>query len=146
MNIQNIPVTPVVDKNGNITIDWRNSLQQTITQLQTFLSNEKYLLPQQPDPRGTSTNIAGLNIQQNLGGIHYNTQTNSPMINLTTYSATDPTSYQFVPQTTFHSVSTTDDLNAIPTTQRNGKFVTVAADPSNLYVGVGTVWKQVAIT
>lgn len=147
MKIDNLPVSQLTDKNGMISNEWRNSLQQLISQLQTFSSDEKTLLPLQPSLRTPGQVTEGLNIQSNLGGAYHNTNTNSPNFNLKTYSATDATTYEFTPGTTYHVMDTMDDLNAVPAETRNGKIATVTdgAHDDIAYLGVGNAWRGVTL-
>lgn len=145
----NLPVAPISDKNGNITPEWRSSLQQTITQLQSFLSNDIYQLPVQPTNQSirnnTQTNsIAGLATPASLGSVYHDTNANNPSFNLKTYtSASSEPNYSFVPATTYQNVATIDDLNAIPMEQINGKLLTVTAMPNKAYIGVNNGWQVI---
>lgn len=144
MIIDNLPLSPLVNKDGTVTNEWRNSLQQLVTQLQLNLSNEKYQLPLQPAVGSSATQAAPvLDSRSNWGAIYHNSISNNPCVNMKIYSATNPTQYQFTPIPTLQNVSTVDDLNTIPSSEINGKQVTVDADPNKIYVGVGTNWQVI---
>lgn len=146
MYIDSLPVTPLVDSNGNVTEGWRNHFEQVIRQIQTFLSNERYMLPHQPAPRSVSQEIAGLDTQQNLGGTYYHPTSNNSKVNLKVYSATAPTAYQFKPQVSYHSVSNTADRDAIPAAESEGKLLTTTDDNTKAYLWVNNAWRTITLT
>jgi hypothetical protein len=152
MMIDNLPQSIMVDKDGRITPEWRNSLQQTITQLQTLLGNEAYILPQQPNPRAQTQNITALNTQVMQGGMHYNSVNNAPAINIKQYPSSldenSPNTFQFVPVTTYNEFADIPSLNAVPTSTINGKwaFVSDGSHNNSVFVGVNNQWRELTLT
>lgn len=148
MQINNIPITKLVSEDNEITSQWKNFHQQFINQVQYFLSDERYLLPHQPTPRATSTEVTGLNIQDNLGGAYYHPTSNNMKVNLEKYvsGSSSPDGYEFVPQLSFHSVSSTGDRDAIPAAKSVGKLVTVTSDNTKAYLYVNGAWRTITLT
>src|SRR5437773_247311 len=76
MNIPSLILqTPIVDKNGMITPTWAGILTHLITQLQNNMSNEGYVLPQQPTSN-LATLSAAENYQKYVGSILYDSTMN----------------------------------------------------------------------
>jgi hypothetical protein len=63
MNIPNYLTDKLVDENGELTTPWARSISQLLVELETNLSNEGYVLPQQP-----TTNINLINEQPKTEG------------------------------------------------------------------------------
>lgn len=148
MNIDSLPNEKLVDAKGNVTNAWRNHFDQLVRQIQTFLSNERYLLPHQPDPRAASPEIGALDDKKNLGGSYYHGISNNMKVNLKTYSATDVPTYEFKPQLSYHSVETTADINSIPPAESEGKILTTTTGPdanNTAYIWVNNAWRKIAL-
>ena len=153
MQIDNLPVSKMVNEDGTITSEWRNSLQQTLTQMQKFLSDNCYKIPMYPNLRGPSIPVgtAPLNTQSNLGALYHDMNSNSPSFNLQQNQAGSPNpvvNYQFVPAATFHTFNTLDDLNSTPPSQVNAKMAVVTDGSSNnkVFIGVGNGWQVITTT
>lgn len=148
MRIDNLPSAPLVNQDGTISDQWRNSFQQMVSQLQSFLSAEKYQLPLQPPLRAPAQSTTPFDTQSNFGSLYHNSSTNNMCVNIKTYTSSAPASpsYQFTPVPSFQSVATVDDLNTIPTAEINGKQVSVTAEPNKIYVGVGNGWQVITTT
>ena len=147
MQINSVPNFKLVENDGHITTQWRNFHQQIVNQLQQFVNDERYLLPTQPSPRATSTEVSGLNDQKNLGGLYYHPTSNNPRVNLEKYEdgSSTPTGYEFVPQVTFHEIGETADLNAVPDDKRTGKIMVDPTDNTYAYIAVNKVWRKFAL-
>jgi hypothetical protein len=70
MKIPNLIDIPVVGQDGKLTDPWRQILTQLFTELQKNVSNEGFIIPQQP-----TANITTLSSQQSIGAILYNSDT-----------------------------------------------------------------------
>ena len=68
---------PLTHKNGEMHPTWQNYFQQLNTYIANTLSPEGLQTPPQ-----NSANIAVLNNMQSLGKIVYNTDTDTPLINV----------------------------------------------------------------
>jgi hypothetical protein len=77
MKIPNFIDTPIVDKDGNLTLTWKQIIQQLITQLQLGLSDEGILVPQQ-----TAGNIAKLTGDKVIGSLIYDSDNNLLKVNI----------------------------------------------------------------
>jgi len=77
MNIPSYINQSPVDENGNWTPEWANLMTQLLSLLQTNLSDEGYVLPQQD-----TANIAKLTGAQSTGAILYDSSTNEIKGNL----------------------------------------------------------------
>jgi len=85
MIIPNFEYTKLVDENGYLTPQWQSIFQQLITALQTNLSDEGFLPPQQP-----TTNIATLQTRFNassapsnyFGDLIYDSTTDELKVNI----------------------------------------------------------------
>ena len=122
MNITNLPVHPMVNDDGQLHPSWRIWFNQITNQLQTFLSDEKYKLPQQPVKTGTS--ISDLNVIESEGGILYDNQAKTGKINTEDGYSTNPpnTTYSFKTVVTYEE-ATSAQIAAIPSGQRNGRII-----------------------
>lgn len=148
MNIDSVPQGKMVDEHGQLMPYWRNYLEQLIVQIQTFLSDERYLVPHQPDRRSQSTNISALNKDDgsNLGGIYYNSTDNGLHVNLKTYTSGGPTKYEFKPNFTYHSVETSADRDAIPPQESEGKIVSTEGSNTEAYIYINGAWRTISLT
>lgn len=150
MLINTVPITKLIDNQSDITTEWRNFHQQLVNQVQYFLSDERYLLPHQPNPRASSANVDGLNKSDgsNLGGVYFHPTSNNPRVNLEKYEtgSSTPTGYEFVPQMTFHEISSTADLAAVPAAKRTGKIMVDPTDETKAYISVNGTWKTITLT
>lgn len=77
MNIPNYENVPVIEKGGVLTAAWSLILQQLISELQKNLSNEGYIVPQQP----TAT-ITMLNTTASTGALLYDSDTDELKVNI----------------------------------------------------------------
>lgn len=77
MNFQNLTAIKVAEKDGNMHQDLFNYLGQLVQQLQTNLSDEGYVMPQQP-----TANIAQLTGAQSVGAVLYDSDTNELKVNI----------------------------------------------------------------
>ena len=119
MNITNIPLTEVVGPDKKITPHWRVFFNQMVNQMQTFLGDEKYVLPSQPAT--SSTTIEDLNVRKSEGSILYDNQTKTGKINTEDGHST-PATYSFKTMVTYEEL-TQAQVNAIPSGQRNGRII-----------------------
>lgn len=69
--------SPLIDKNGNISMYWHNYFEQLNQYITKNLSPEGLQAPTQ-----TTANIAVLNNQSSIGRLVYNTETDTPLINV----------------------------------------------------------------
>lgn len=77
MKIPNLIHEKIIDEHGRLHPAWRDVLEQLFTQLQLNLSNEGYVVPQQP-----TTNITKLNTSKSIGALLYDSTTNELKVNL----------------------------------------------------------------
>lgn len=78
MNIPNLPSNwQMVDKNGVMATPWQQFFSQLLISLNTGLSNEGIILPQQ-----TAANIALLIGTQSIGALIYDSTNNLAKVNL----------------------------------------------------------------
>jgi hypothetical protein len=85
MNIPNFENIQFVDKNGYLTEQWQNIMQQLITALQSNVSNEGFQIPQQPTTNITmlqSQFAASPNPAAYYGNLLYDSTTNQLKVNL----------------------------------------------------------------
>lgn len=118
MNITNVPNSPMFDE-GGLHPSWRIFFSQLTTQMQTFLTDENYILPQ-PD----SSRLDELNLKKHEGGLYYDTESNTAKLN-TENNSTDPgtqSTYKFKTMVTYEEL-TAAQVAAIPSGQRNGRII-----------------------
>jgi hypothetical protein len=122
MNITNFPVAPIINKDGDLHHTWKNWFNQLTNQVQTFLSDEHYVLPRQPVKVGTS--VQDLNVRKSEGGILYDNDTKSGKINTEDGYSNDPPNktYSFKTVVTYEE-ATSAKVAAIPSGQRNGRII-----------------------
>lgn len=77
MNIPNLPMGPLVDKNGHATNEFWGILSQLIIEMQQNLSNEGYKVPQQ-----TTSTINELNTPQSEAALLYDSDTKELKVNI----------------------------------------------------------------
>jgi hypothetical protein len=77
MIIPNLPATKWVNEKGHLLPEIHGVLSQLTTQLQQFLSNEGYVVPQQP-----TTKITALNTTRSIGALLYDSTTNELKVNI----------------------------------------------------------------
>jgi hypothetical protein len=85
MNIPNFENIKFVDNNGYITTEWQFILQQLFTLLQKNLSDEGYLIPQQPTSVITTLQTqfaANPTPSAFFGDLLYDSTTNQAKINI----------------------------------------------------------------
>lgn len=75
MNIPNLPLDAIVDQSGKLTDPWKVFFEQLISELQKNVSNEGYILPEQP-----TSNIALLTDLK--GAIIYDSDNDLAKVNL----------------------------------------------------------------
>lgn len=139
MKIISVPNTPLTNKNGEVNSDWRVFFNQLVQQLQLYLSDERYISPQPPPDR-----ISALNRENNKGGILYNKDTNTGMINLKSTSGTD-TSHTYQPIATLVNTLTNAEVAALSADSRDGRFFETT-DTHELKVWINGTLKTVTIT
>lgn len=140
MNIPSVPNAPMVDKNGNISDNWRIFMEQMIGQLQVNVSDDGYITPFRDE-----NDIAQLNKQASEGGLLYSTDAKSVKANVIVPRGTTPNfedTYEYSPMSTYHEL-TNDQMNAIPSGQRNGKVVKNTTD-TKTYLGTGDAFIQIS--
>lgn len=122
MNITNIPLNEMVDKDGKIHHSWRIFFNQIVNQMQTFLSDERYKLPDQPVKENTS--VSDLNIKDSEGGLLYDNIEKVGKINTEDghNNVQDPPTYSFKRIATYEQL-TQSQVNAIKSGQRNGRII-----------------------
>lgn len=122
MNISNFPIVPLVDDEGKLHPTWHTWFTQLTTQVQTFLSDEKYVLPHQP--MRSDTTVQDLNVRKSEGGILYDKSTKNGKINTQDGYSTNPpdTTYSFKTVVTYEE-ATSAQVAAIPSGQRNGRII-----------------------
>jgi hypothetical protein len=77
MTITSVLNEKLVDDNGYMSSAWLNMFTQWQLFLQNQLADSGYVMPQL-----TNTQIAALDLTQNIGAILYNTTTNQLMVNI----------------------------------------------------------------
>jgi hypothetical protein len=77
MNIPNFLTDKIVDENGELTTPWSRTISQLFIELEHNLSNEGYVLPQQP-----TDNINQLTEPQSVGAMIYDSTTNEFKVNI----------------------------------------------------------------
>jgi hypothetical protein len=77
MNFQNLTTIKAAEKDGSMHQELINYLGQLVQQLQTNLSDEGYVMPQQ-----TTANIAKLIGAQSVGAFLYDSDTNEFKVNI----------------------------------------------------------------
>lgn len=85
MNIPNFENVRFVGRDGMLTDQWLLIIQQLITQLQTNLSNEGYLIPQLPTTTITDLQTqyaASANPSVYYGNLLYDSTTNQLKVNI----------------------------------------------------------------
>lgn len=128
MRISNVLDVPIIDNTGKLHPQWRSLFSQLITQVQTNLSDEAYIMPN-PD----NTRINELNVQTRVGGMLYNDGTKAAMVNTEDNHTGQPT-YSFKNLNTYQEL-TSAQVAAIPSGQRNGKII-YETDTTDTKLGV----------
>lgn len=146
MYLESLPVDKMTDTNGHVTTTWRNHFEQIVRQVQTFLPNEGYKLPHQPDPRAASTNVLGLDQRKNLGGIYYHSVNNTVSANIKKYPATGDATYNYIPHVCHYEVDTKTTRDKLPSSERSGKIVTAADNNAEAYMWVNGAWRTLTLT
>ena len=77
MNIPNYLTDKLVDENGELTTPWARTISQLLVELEHNLSDEGYVLPQQP-----TANIAQLTQPQSVGAMIYDSDTDEFKVNI----------------------------------------------------------------
>jgi hypothetical protein len=77
MNIQSLSKIKVADKDDNMHQELFNFLMQLLVEMQRCLSDEGYLVPQQP-----TTNITQLNTEKSIGALLYDKDTHELKVNI----------------------------------------------------------------
>ena len=133
MNIPNVPKIPTIQN----STEHRVFLTQIVNQLQTFLSDERYLLPQQPTINVLKLNEAvdKFGNKKNPGSILYNSTTKSGQINNDGIYKTLAT----------YEELTAAEITSIPSGERNGRFI-FETDTGDLRVGMNNLFKTVTVT
>ncbi len=108
MIIPSVPITPIVDNNGNVTNEWRIYFEQLSNQLQTFFPNSGYIFPFK-----SNSELVDLDDPSLIGRIAYGEEQKNMQAN---------TTGNYKPLTTYEEL-TTLEISAIPSGQRNGRFI-----------------------
>lgn len=77
MNIPNFENVQFVDSNGYLTPEWQLILQNLFQELQKNLSDEGYILPEQP-----TSKITQLNTADSTGALLYDSDTDEAKVNI----------------------------------------------------------------
>lgn len=142
MNIPNIPLEDLLNKDAKLQPSWRVWFNQIINQLQTNVSDEGYQLPQQSE-----NNISQLNIQKGVGGLLFSAEQQLQKLNVPVPRETAPgsgsfdTSYEYSNTSTYHEL-TDNEMNAIPSGSRNGKIINNTTDGEG-YIGLNDTFVKV---
>ena len=78
MNIPNFVNAPIADKDGNLTVEWANLLQQLLTELQLNAGAEGL----KPSPLPTVDINALVDADLSTGAMVYDTTTNELKVNI----------------------------------------------------------------
>lgn len=142
MMIPSVPDAPIIGRGGKLSDIWRVYFTQLTNQLQGNVSDEGYLVPFQ-----SQDNQTVLNQQANEGGLIYDEDSSGMRANINVLRGTIGNfsdSYEYSLLNSYHEM-TEDEINAIPSGERNGKFL---YDTTNdvLKVGFNDTIKTVTTT
>ena len=130
MSIPSVPRALVVNQDGSINNEWRIFFDQLTLTLQRSLPLTGFKVP--------SKDNADLSLLLNkdlAGGIIYNREQKNMQVN---------TDESYKPLNTYEALSTAD-INAIPTGERNGRFI-YDTDATELKVGFNDSFLTVTTT
>ncbi|MGB1309581.1 MAG: hypothetical protein ACPG47_00140 [Leucothrix sp.] len=130
MNIPSVPHSTLTQSDGNVSNEWRVFFTQLVNQLQSNVSDEGFITPTQ-----SSTDIGLLNTSQSIGGVIHDSDAKNLKGN------TDGT-YKIL---TTHERLTGADISAIPSGQRDGRWI-VDTDTGDLKVGMNDTFMTVTVT
>jgi hypothetical protein len=130
MKILSVPITPIAEKNGNVSTQWRLYFEQLTNQLQRGLLDIGYKLPQ-----ANNEKIAGLVASDLQGAMIYNSESKNVQAN---------TDGNYKPVNTYEEL-TSAEIAEIPSGQRNGRFI-YDSDSEVLKVGFNDEFYAVTTT
>jgi hypothetical protein len=130
MKILSVPITPIAEKNGNVSTQWRLYFEQLTNQLQRGLLDIGYKLPQ-----ANNEKIASLVATDLQGAMIYNNESKNVQAN---------TDGNYKPVNTYEEL-TSASIAEIPSGQRNGRFI-YDSDNAVLKVGFNDAFYTVTTT
>jgi len=130
MSIPSLPKDGFYAKNGQLADKWRIYFETQANYLQRNISQEGFKLPQQ-----NQENLATLNNSNSTGAMLYDSEADAPIVNVAGVNKNMTTLEQL----------TTDEINAIPSGQRNGRFIH-DTDTDELKIGFNDEIKTVTVT
>ncbi len=108
MIIPSVPITKFIDNAGYVTSEWRIYFEQLSNQLQSFFPNSGYIFPFK-----SNAELDDLDDPSLVGRIAYGEEQKNMQVN---------TTGNYKPLTTYEEL-TTLEISAIPSGQRNGRFI-----------------------
>lgn len=130
MSIPSVPRAQVINKDGTANSEWRIYFDQLTLTLQRLLPTTGHTMPSK-----SNTETAQLVNSDLAGGFIYNRDQKNMQVN---------TDESYKPVSTYEELSTSE-INAIPTGQRNGRFI-YDTDITELKVGFNDNFLTVTTT